>query len=65
MNRNERIKIAAKWRTRREKCCLSFEEFANAYRFDIGQLSRWETGKQIPTMTSVERVENALLSEQV
>ncbi len=66
MEIKERKKLQRKWRERRMKSGLGIQQFADKYRFDLGQLSRFERGiGNTPTMTSCERMEAALLSEKV
>jgi transcriptional regulator with XRE-family HTH domain len=65
MKPSERKALQNKWRKRREKSGLNITAFSEKYRFDKGQLSRWETGIWRPSTSSVERIENALKAEGV
>ena len=59
MNKKERLNIAKTWRKRRKELGFTLEQFAEKYRFDKAQLSRWEKGDYSPSVTSIERVEKA------
>lgn len=60
-----RAKIAATWQARRRKTGHKIPAFAKKYKFDIGQISRWESGEHIPTPKLIRRMESALKREGV
>ena len=62
MDREKRKVWSSKLRARRQAAQLTLCQFAEKSRADIGMLSRWETGKRVPSQTTVERIEAVLLS---